>query len=69
MGRHNRDHKRHRNAATSAAMLRLAEARKCRTCNRKGGVAVLDLDPWTVVSRCRYCGHEEEVRGCSNQST
>lgn len=63
MSRHNKDHKRHRNVATSVAMKRLAAVKKCPACERKNALSVFDLDLWTAIGRCRYCGHEQQVRG------
>jgi hypothetical protein len=58
MSRHNRDQKRRRNRATALALKRLATTRRCASCQRKAAVSVRVLDPWTVIRRCRHCGHE-----------
>lgn len=41
---------------TRAAMKRLAERRRCPKCNRGNAVKRTQLDPWTNVSVCRWCG-------------
>jgi ribosomal protein L37AE/L43A len=50
----NTDAQRKHRTATSKAMKRIAESKKCPTCGRKNAVKRVQLDPWTVVRVCRW---------------
>lgn len=52
------DKKRRHRAATSRAMKRVAEARKCPCCGKKSALSRHSQPFLPTVYVCRWCGHE-----------
>lgn len=52
---------RHRDR-TSKGRMRWAEQHRCPECKRGGAITRHELDPWTVIKKCRYCTYEQGVK-------
>jgi len=51
-----------RSAATRRANLRRATKSQCKSCKRKMATKRIQLDPWTAIRKCRFCGYEWTVQ-------
>ena len=60
MGRNNDQDIRDRHRRnTSKGVARSALQRTCPECKRQGAITRTNLDPWSYVKKCRYCGYEK----------